>query len=508
MLDYLLKRPMLLCGAMCCAVSVVGYYFRPFLLIFGIITVILLAYMYLTQARAALIFAFSLLLVMTLNTIFVFGKAERLALLAGEEYSCELVVCDITHRDNGYVRADIEIKDSKAAVDGQRLSVFSSYTQLKKGYYYTADIKLTEIKSEYRLSNYSKGIYLNGSMYNTEPSQRSPDFVLTAADKATDYISNLFFENLDYSEASTLCALLYGDRAGFSDSFYENVKNSGVSHVMVVSGMHLSILVSSLTAVTERLLYNRYLKALLMVIVVLLLTTVCGFTMSMLRAGVMYAISAIGLILGRKGVTENTLGAATAVILLFSPFAVFNVAFQLSLLSTLGIVAVAVPVTEYFSSQGIIKSKALLYIVSSLTATLSAMLLTLPVSVYVFGSVSYVAPLTNLLIAPFVTYILCFALAALLLSLVWRLGAAVLFVPCEGLLKYINYVINRLGSPDYTVKLGAGYAAVSLLPIAAIFAILLLFRRKRNIKRLKQLQNKIIKEGGGALKWQQYSKKP
>lgn len=502
MLRYFTDRPMLLCGIFCSFTAVLGYYFRFSLLIFGGAVSAALAVMFIKRVRPALIFSVAVALAAIFSSIFTCGRIDRISELGGKSVSSEFIVCNITYRGDGYVISDIELKSNDKILNGVKASVFSRLTSLKMGELYSADIKFSEIKSDYRLASFAKGIYIGGSLTEPVKLDGKCDFVLTAVEKTRKYIEKTVFSAMGRDEAATLCALLFGDRSRFSDEFYSNVKAAGVSHVMVVSGMHLSILVNMLTGITERLFYNRHIKAIIMLVTVLILTAVCGFTMSILRAGVMYALAAVGLLLGRKGVTENTLGAATSLIIVASPFSIFNVAFQLSLLSTLGITAVAVPLNTRLSLSRRIKSRALKYILSSFTVTVCAMLLTLPVSVYTFGYTSYIAPIANLLIAPFVTYALCFAVAALSVGLIWGMAADLLFVPCESFLKYINFVINKTGAPNFTVNTPVFYTIPAILLIILIFWLLLTCKRKQNMLKSDSKKNKIIREGGKKLKWQ------
>ena len=154
-----------------------------------------------------------------------------------------------------------------------------------------------------------------------------------------------------------LAFALTGDKSYFTDTFYSNVKSAGVAHVMVVSGMHLSIIIALALYFANKLFYNPYFKALVICIVTLAVMAVCGFTMSIMRAGVTYLLMALALVLGRENTPENTLGAAVSIILLCNPLAIRSVAFQLSVLSTFAILVVAIPVIDTLREQKIIKNK-------------------------------------------------------------------------------------------------------------------------------------------------------
>ena len=228
------------------------------------------------------------------------------------------------------------------------------------GKYYRGDIKFREITDEYKLIDYSEEVFFSGILKEISEIPDKEDWVLSTAQEIRNFIKETAFRYLGYEEASTLCAVLFGDRSFFTNEFYGNVKGAGVSHVMVVSGMHLAVIVSFFTKFLDLFTYNRYVKAVCIFAVVILLTVLCGFTVSMQRAGITYILFGISLLLERKNTPANTLGAAVSIILIASPFTIFNVAFQLSVLSTFGILAVALPVIDYIESYELIKCPFLL----------------------------------------------------------------------------------------------------------------------------------------------------
>ena len=278
-------------------------------------------------------------------------------------------------------------------------------------------------------------------------------------------VAKTVFANMSEDSAATVCALVSGDRSYLEDRFYDNIKASGVAHVMVVSGMHLSIIVSLALKFIEKTFYRPYFRAFIMFCTVIIMCAVCGFTNSILRAGITYIIMALGLLLNRPYSGENALGGAVTFILISSPFTVFNVGFQLSVLSTLGILAVALPICKHLD----IRKKIPKYIIETTILSLSAMLLTLPVTIYVFGYVSNVSVITNLLISFPVTVILSVSVVALILSLILPFMSSTLLGFVDYGVGYINFVINYLGSRSFaTIRLPEWAVFVAVLVILVV----------------------------------------
>ena len=496
MLDYLLKRPMLFCGIFCSVIAVVGYYFGITLLLFGVIIAIAVCVLIFKNFNPVLIFSLILMLLMVLSSINAFGFAARAEKFVGKTLPCDFVVKESVNKGS-YNKASIEITDSAKMLIGKTADVVYYNDILEVGKYYSGKIKFREIAEEYKLMNYSENIFLSGILKDTKPIPEREDHVLQSAEKIRGYIKETLFRHLGYNEASTLCAILFGDRSFFSNEFYNNVKGAGVSHVMVVSGMHLAVIVSFFTKFLDFFTYNRHIKAICIFAVVLFLTLICGFTVSMQRAGITYALFGFSLLLNRRNTPANSLGAAIVIILLFSPFTIFNVAFQLSVLSTFGILAVALPIMEYIKTNEIIKSSVLLFLLNLILLSLSAMLLTLPVTIHVFGYISTVSVLTNLLISNIVTLTLCVGVTAILASLVSTTLAAVVLMPCDGLLKYINSVINMFGGWEFSIlPLASFWSFVIIFLIIFVFWLLLACKKRKDVLKLKKIRKKIIKEGG------------
>lgn len=501
MVDWLIKKPMFICGIGCIIISLTGFCYKSAVVIIAALTGVVIALLIYRKANAKYVFTSILIFVMCLSCLLTLNKIKKLNYHTGSKFKAELTVCDISYKADEYYIATAQVMKSDRLPKGTKITVFYEPSELCIGQKITADIKVKAVDEKYKKSNYSEGIYLQANMSNILVSENY-DFVLTTAEKVRNYIKSTLFGHLDYREASTLCALIFGEKGYFTDEFYSCVKAAGVSHVMVVSGMHMAILVSLFVKILEKLFYNRFAKAFTVIGIVLFLWVLCGFTMSVLRAGMTYAIMAIGIMLDRKGTPENTLSAAVSLILIASPFAIFSVSLQLSLLSTFGILVIALPVMDYLKRNKTIRSKLLNAVITSVVFSLSATVMTLPVTIYMFGCISTVSVISNLLISSAVTAALSVAVVGLIVNVIVPFMAKPVFKVSGLLAKYINYVIEYLGSLPFAVKQMPEYTAyIAIFIIFALFTLLLACKKRSNMLKLEAMNEKIIKEGGGKLKW-------
>ena len=396
-IDYLEKRPMLLCGLCASALCNKIYAFIIFMLI-----------------------------IISVSMLSTFNEIDKISESDGACVRGSFIVLENSVNHGGYYSSVVKAADCGGLQNGTRVLIFSREGGFECGDKINASVNLSGIDEKYRASDYSEKIYLTGNAEAVTLLSGEKAPFLSSVNKTREYIINTLFSNVNYDEAATLTALVLGDRSYLSDEFYGNIKAAGVSHVMVVSGLHLAVIVWLITGTIEKVIYNRFLKAFTVVMTVLFMSALCGFTKSIIRAGVCYILYAVSIVLKRDNTPENTLGGAVSLILIAEPFAIFSISFQLSALSTLGITAVALPITDYIKKDG--KGNSLLKCVASpAVVTLSALLFTLPVTAYVFGYISTVSVASNMLISYAVTLALSFSAVGLAAYPVFPFVSQILF---------------------------------------------------------------------------------
>lgn len=497
---------MIIAAVGCILTAVCGFYsFNLLILFIGFLFGFLLLSVVLRKSKMLVING--LILLMGVSCLATINEIDNLQAFAGREVSASIIFTETEYKSSAYYKSRCEVIGDSVLPRGTKLSLWHEPADVNSGFIFRAKFKLEKVDKEYKAMNYSEGIYLCGDVKVLERTERF-DVVDRAVNSVKRYIKRTLFGGMSFDSASTMSAVVFGDKGYFSDEFYNNVKASGVAHVMVVSGMHLGILVGLALYIAEKFIYNPKLRALIMYLVVIMLTSVCGFTMSILRAGITYIIMGVGLLLNRDHTPENALGFAVVLILLSSPFAVFSVSLCLSVLSTFGILAVALPICKYVDTKWVGIPKLIRDMVNLAVISLSAMLLTLPVVINVFGYVSTVAVITNLLTSFAVTFALGVTVVALIISLLFPNIGKLILCPTDLLVRYINFVINFMGRlPFATVIVPSYFAVFAVMLIFCVFWILLACKKRRNMIKLKEINQKIIKERGSIKKWQSFLKK-
>ncbi|MCX6779078.1 MAG: ComEC/Rec2 family competence protein [Candidatus Magasanikbacteria bacterium] len=268
-------------------------------------------------------------------------------------------------------------------------------------------------------------------------------------------LKNYFNQKINYllpePHSSFLRGLLYGDRATMPDDLKNSFSRTGVTHIIAISGYNITIIVASLLVVFKFLRLSRWRAFWFTLGVILFFVLLSGASASVVRAAVMGVLVLWGKRSGRKAMVGRILILSAAVMLLINPrLLFFDVGFQLSFLSTIGLIYFTPILEKIFlawSNKFGLKEIIL--------TTLSAIIFTTPLVIYTFGKFSVIAPLANLLILPVVPL-------AMLLGFV-SLFAAIVYLPLGQFLAYGTWVVL-----SYIIKVAEFLASWKLAAINLI----------------------------------------
>ncbi len=225
-------------------------------------------------------------------------------------------------------------------------------------------------------------------------------------------------------EAALLNGILLGIQSGIPPALYEDFNATGASHVIVISGSNISLLVGILLLAGQKLIGKRR-AAWLAMLGVALYTVMVGADAAVVRAALMGALFVLAMVVGRPNGALNALFAAALAMTAINPLTLWDVGFQLSFAATLGLVLL-VPALErgsakllgQFSGFGGLSSTAGL-LNEALLVTVAAQITTTPLILYQFGRLSLVSLLTNLLIVPVQPLIMLLGGPATLAGMAW-----------------------------------------------------------------------------------------
>ena len=238
--------------------------------------------------------------------------------------------------------------------------------------------------------------------------------------------------------------LILGVKQALGDELETAFRQTGVIHIVVLSGYNIMIIVGFVMTILARILPLR-LRVIAGIISIVVFALLVGAGASVIRASIMASIALAALALGRRYVMMRALCIAGFIMLLINPLLlVHDVGFQLSFMATLGLILVA-PQFEV----ALLDSLSKIGVKEFLIATLATQVAVLPLLLYHIGEFSVVALVVNVLVLPLVPLAMLATFVAGLVALV-SVGMALPFaLVAYGFLTYIINVVMWFASLPY-----------------------------------------------------------
>lgn len=283
-------------------------------------------------------------------------------------------------------------------------------------------------------------------------------------------------ERICYGSEKTI-GLLKSVCIGVRDSLDASLRVSlgriGLSHVMAVSGLHLSFTVMLFNSLMMALGIHYRVRYLIDIFISILFTAMVGFPPSCSRACVMLVLYSLAMVLGIFSDSLTSLSVACFVLCLYNPLIVRDVGFLLSVLATAGIITMKIPIEHFLFP---LKLKAPPWVnglyrtfTGIFACSLAATLFTFPILIITFGSISVIGPLANLvLILPLQIF---FMMGILMLLLGWipLIGISLGWL-CDLLYIPIEWIANAMGKLRYAEL--TVFEPASLIVVLVLLAIL------------------------------------
>ncbi|MEP7265467.1 MAG: ComEC/Rec2 family competence protein, partial [Bacteroidota bacterium] len=221
--------------------------------------------------------------------------------------------------------------------------------------------------------------------------------------KLRDYLVNVLKSAIpDKDIYSVASALLVGYEEDIGDDVLKAYSSSGTLHVLSVSGMHVALIYKVLEWLFSFLLKYKRGRPFYFITILLFIwfySLLSGLAPSVLRAAMMLSVVILGKWMSRTSTVYNSMFVSCFLLLAFNPFLLQEVGFQLSLLAVGGIVFIHPLLFRVYTPKG----KILYALWSMISISLSAQLLTFPISLYYFHQFPNLFLLSNILIIPATT---------------------------------------------------------------------------------------------------------
>ena len=298
--------------------------------------------------------------------------------------------------------------------------------------------------------------------------------------------SNEVLEHSDKEIAGLGLGYLVGEKDKIPDGIEQKMKVIGLTHIIVVSGTHLSIIISAARKLFEK--FSRFATLYFSIFLLILYIYLVGLSPSLLRASFVAIFTLFAWFFGRPLKPGRTVLLTLGFCLAVNPYLLTNLSFELSILAYAGIVIINPKLQNFFYGRE--KPK---FFGKTVLSSISALITCLPLQLYFFGTFNFLSVLANLLILPTTPFSMGLSFFTGLFGLI-RLDflADIFGFLSTKALSYHLFIINLISEKtEFLIEIPKKNPLFLLLYLVLILGLVLVFkyyRKKQNLK-FKQLKS-------------------
>ena len=285
--------------------------------------------------------------------------------------------------------------------------------------------------------------------------------------KLRDNLKNKLYDIFDEDEASFLAGILLGDKSGISDEITENFKNSSLSHILAISGMHVVYITTAVQWILDKLIDSKKAKNVLIILFLVFFAMFTGGSLSCMRACIMMSMILISQNFYRRNDFFTTWCLALSVILLMNFYNIESVGCWLSFLCTLALNKI------------------------NLKSSFAIQVMIFPVILYSYNTISLTFFVSNFLVSFIIGPILILGYISLFIG---NIFSVVVYLE-----KIILWVLFEIAEIVGSFSLSKIYVITPNIVFFAIYYVILfciIFREniKKYLPKIKEIFTKYIKK--------------
>jgi len=327
-----------------------------------------------------------------------------------------------------------------------------------------------------------------------------------------EYVQNLILSSMSGANANVAISMIYGDTTNLDEQIQEDFENIGVSHLMSVSGTHITSFMLVINLIIRERNYNKKMnkkdkdkrkiakkskiKGVAQILSILVYIVFTGFSVSVLRAGIMLIVSIISDMFNVKKNKYMAMLIAVLVILVHTPFAIFNTGFRLSFLATLGIILFRKYIIQMFNRttnkiQNELIKKVVGFLIENIAITIAVQLLIIPIQIQAFNKLPFPVIIPNLVMGIISTPIRVIGTIGIMSSFIPMLSIKI-FSFVEIFVKLLLSISNIFQKSSFDISTVSQPLIFFVIYYLFVLCIFLYFKLK-NITRNKEGQYNLQK---------------
>jgi competence protein ComEC len=371
-----------------------------------------------------------------------------------------------------------------------RVSIFDKLRQYEvlgygnklklKGNIYLPDHATNPYEFDYRNYLLHKGITANMYVYGDNYQLLSPadglyDRLLNSLNLMKNHIQNVHVQALNEKEAQLLGGIVLGERAIPMDKELKQIFiNSGLVHILAASGINVALLALAWIFITSRLALPYPFQIVGGMIIVIIYALLTGLPPSVLRASIMLEFILIGKLMNKNADMVSLIVFVAALLLLYNPYMINDIGFQLSFITALGLI-ISVPIVQKYVVT-IPQVLAMLVLIPFI-----AQIWALPVLLFHFHNLATYSILANFCAMPLVAGITYSGFISSVISVIPAIGwqlATIIDKIIQPVLSLLIYIAEYFASLPMSVNHFAINTIVGVLFCYLIIGIVLYLMHK------------------------------
>ncbi|MEQ8909876.1 MAG: ComEC/Rec2 family competence protein [Vicingaceae bacterium] len=394
------------------------------------------------------------------------NRGDTAHLLLVEVISCKV---DSVWQEKNF-QLSVYAKTSKPLIVGDWIKGRSYFKIIEK--------PLNPYQFDYAAFMKNRGVYFQTYLDSLHRIAHFPTLRSQAEKLRSQLIANYQKLGIEGDELAVLVAISLGDKSKLGDELQEAYAGAGAMHILAVSGLHVGIvflLFNRLLFFLKQSLWQRWLKAIVLLLIIWGFAFLTGLSPSVQRAACMFSFVVIAKALNRHSEILNSISGAAFILLIINPLMLYEVGFQLSFAAVIGIVSLHPIIYSWLTPRWWLLDQAWSLMVVSICAQLA----TLPFVIFYFHQFPNWFLLTNLFVIPLAFVIVAGALIVSVLFLIFQ-QAFLLGKLLGVVVTILNLIIERMQALPFfqTEGIWLEGSSILLLSISLISFGLYLHHKK------------------------------
>lgn len=224
-------------------------------------------------------------------------------------------------------------------------------------------------------------------------------------------------KNMSVNSANIIFAFIFGEKENMEKNELSYFENAEVSHMLAVSGTHVTYLIVLTDIIFKNIKINIKTKRKILIVILIIFIFITNSSISVLRACIMGIMTICASLVHRKNNIYNNLAFSNIFILIINPYNILNLGFIFSYLGTIGILIFSDDVKKLVEKMKL-KYKIFKFIIETVLVTLSANSMILPIIIYKYKKLNLIFILSNLILSPFLGIIMIMGLIVVVISII------------------------------------------------------------------------------------------